>query len=65
LALTKRPEIRYQDGEQFAADLRQVAAGMDIADIADPFVPPKGVAEEGFATTQKMMAPSLGNKTTE
>lgn len=65
LALTKRPEIRYQDGEQFAADLRQVAAGMDIAAIADPFVPLKGVAEEGFATTQKMMAPSLGNKTTE
>jgi len=65
LALTKRPEIRYQDGEQFAADLRQVAAGMDIAAIADPFVPPKGVVEEGFATTQKMMAPSLGNKTTE
>ena len=28
LALSKRPETRYQDGDQFAADLRSVMAGM-------------------------------------
>jgi len=27
LALQKRPEARYQTGRQFAADLRQAAAG--------------------------------------
>jgi eukaryotic-like serine/threonine-protein kinase len=29
LALSKRPETRYQDGEQFAADLRAVIAAMN------------------------------------
>ena len=28
LALSKRPETRYQDGDQFAADLRQVTASL-------------------------------------
>jgi len=28
LAVSKRPETRYQDGDQFAADLRSVMAGM-------------------------------------
>ena len=31
LALSKRPETRYQDGEQFAADLRAVLADMGAA----------------------------------
>lgn len=65
LALTKRPEIRYQDGEQLAADLRQVAAGMDIAATVPLSVQPGDLAAEGFATTQKMMAPSSGSKTAE
>jgi serine/threonine-protein kinase len=31
LSLTKRPEIRYQNGDQFAADLRAAMAGSPVA----------------------------------
>ena len=34
LSLSKRPETRYQDGDQFAADLRAVMAGLSGAEHA-------------------------------
>ncbi len=34
LSLSKRPETRYQDGDQFAADLRAVIAGLSDAEHA-------------------------------
>lgn len=34
LSLSKRPETRYQDGDQFAADLRAVIAGLSGAEHA-------------------------------
>ena len=34
LSLSKRPETRYQDGNQFAADLRSV-----LADLSSPAAP--------------------------
>ena len=50
LSLSKRPETRYQNGDQFAVDLRSVLAGMAInADVrlpvaSDPIhAPPKPV----------------------
>ncbi|MEO7641424.1 MAG: serine/threonine-protein kinase [Ramlibacter sp.] len=33
MSLGKRPETRYQDGEQFAADLRSLAAGVSVASL--------------------------------
>ncbi len=36
LSVSKRPETRYQDGEQFAADLRNVMAEMGGAPVAQP-----------------------------
>jgi serine/threonine-protein kinase len=39
-ALTKKPELRYQDGEEFARDLRAVAATMaDAPAAATPSAP--------------------------
>ncbi|TAG26946.1 MAG: CHASE2 domain-containing protein [Burkholderiales bacterium] len=56
MSLSKRPETRYQDGEQFAADLR--AALLDPASgrltVEQP--PPAAPAENGFASTQTFMA---------
>ena len=48
LSLTKRPEVRYQDGEQFAADLRDVAADLDPSrtETARPAIPVAASADE-------------------
>ena len=48
LSLTKRPELRYQDGEQFAADLRDVAADLDPSrtETARPAIPVAASADE-------------------
>ena len=48
LALSKRSETRYQDGEQFAADLRQIIAGLGGAEPAAPIV--TGVASAAGGT---------------
>jgi serine/threonine-protein kinase len=55
LALEKRPEVRYGDGRQFAADLRTIAAGMGAA-MAMPATsgdatPPES---DAFAATVKL-----------
>jgi serine/threonine-protein kinase len=39
LALSKRPETRYQDGDQFAADLRALVGAMDGTAAPAPIVP--------------------------
>ncbi len=46
LSLEKRPEVRYGDGRQFAADLRTIAASMGAATGA----PPAKSATSGDAT---------------
>ena len=54
LALEKRPEVRYADGHQLAADLRTIAAAFDPAQET---APPQGDAappeSDGFAATVK------------
>ena len=45
LSLSKLPETRYQDGGQFAADLRAVLA--DLATGAQPIRPPGKLAVAG------------------
>jgi serine/threonine-protein kinase len=56
LALEKRPEVRYADGRQFAADLRKVAAawgGVDVAPaVADGPQPPPGA--DAYAETVRL-----------
>ena len=54
LALEKRPEVRYADGRQMAADLRTVAQMLDAAPaIAAPDSPPAPPDSSGFAATVK------------
>lgn len=63
LALNKRPELRYQDGDQFAADLRSVLA--QWSSEAGGGTPPSGPVEArassektvAFATTQATAVP--------
>lgn len=61
LALTKRPELRYQDGDLFASDLRRVAQEMagHAAEVAAPSAIPfanQGANEKtvAFAATNVM-----------
>jgi len=55
LALEKRPEVRYADGHQLAADLRTIAAAFEPA---QEVAPPQGDAgppeSDGFAATVKI-----------
>ncbi len=46
LSLSKRPETRYQDGDQFAADLRAVIAGLSGAEVAAPAAPVAATAAD-------------------
>ena len=56
LALEKRPEVRYADGRQLAADLRTIAAACGPA--AEPAAPPTPEVappeSDGFAATVKL-----------
>jgi eukaryotic-like serine/threonine-protein kinase len=56
LSLAKRPEVRYQDGEQFANDLRSVLAG--VSGGAAAAAPPAAVAQVPASTadTEKTTA---------
>ena len=63
LALEKRPEVRYADGQQLAADLLNVAAGLGQA--APPAAPvddgatqvlPPGAAEAALAAARRAQA---------
>ncbi len=61
LALSKRPETRYQDGDQFAADLKSVLAEMSGAPVATGPVTPPGVvmrpdSEVNVAASDKTVA---------
>jgi serine/threonine-protein kinase len=62
LALEKRPEVRYADGRQLAADLRTVAAA--CGPVA-PAVAPAAVAptpeSDGFAATVKLSRSDPGH----
>lgn len=46
LSLSKRPETRYQDGDQFAADLRAVIVGLSGAEVAAPAAPVAATAAD-------------------
>ncbi|MDO8286790.1 MAG: serine/threonine-protein kinase [Rhodoferax sp.] len=69
LSLSKRPETRYQTGDQFAADLRTVMGQMSgVASVATPIPPsPSGTASSektvAFANTVSSMPPAGHGKT--
>ena len=50
LSVSKRPETRYQDGEQFAADLRNVMAEMGGAPVAQPTMQTGAISAAAVAT---------------
>lgn len=58
LSLTKRPEIRYQTGDQFAADLRAAMAGSPVgtATAAASVAHAAGPAAVGTAPSEKTVA---------
>jgi serine/threonine-protein kinase len=53
LSMSKRPETRYQDGDQFAADLRSVMAELSGAPAAPATAPAFGGAPAGDAGSEK------------
>lgn len=64
-ALVKKPEVRYQDGDEFAADLKAVIAelGGTAAGVAVPASAPAGAAPASektvvFASTQAVTSPT-------
>ena len=54
LSLTKRPETRYQDGDQFAADLRRVMALLGEGQIAG--APMQTQSTPGSSASEKTVA---------
>ncbi len=58
LALSKRSETRYQDGDQFAADLRAIIAGMSGATVSAPVPQPVAGASDG---SEKTVALTVGD----
>ena len=55
LALEKRPEVRYGDGRQLAADLRTIAAACGPAVATPPGAAPAPTpGSDGFAATLKL-----------
>jgi eukaryotic-like serine/threonine-protein kinase len=65
LALSKRPETRFQDGDQFASDLRLAIAELSVSKGPEAYTAPSSTAAagadqtatepvaSGFAITQK------------
>jgi len=55
LSLAKKPELRYQDGDSFAADLREAIAELGTGPVAMPAAPahaaPPAVAGASFDAT--------------
>jgi CHASE2 domain-containing sensor protein/tRNA A-37 threonylcarbamoyl transferase component Bud32 len=51
LSLAKKPELRYQDGDQLAADLRAVIAAMEGAAPVPSFTPQRGAPAAQFDAT--------------
>jgi eukaryotic-like serine/threonine-protein kinase len=56
LALAKKPELRYQNGDQFAADLKSVLAEMTGSPMATGAMPAQSVSARGEAA----LAAALG-----
>ena len=63
LALAKKPELRYQDGDQFAGDLRAVMAMLSGAPIAAPTAAAGDPSAAGSGVPEKTMAFSLDSAT--
>jgi serine/threonine-protein kinase len=61
LALAKKPELRYQDGDQFAADLKTVLAEFGGAPAATGAMPAQSLASRGEAA---LAAANANEKTT-
>ena len=57
LALSKKPETRYQDGDKFAADLRMAVAEMGLE--TQPISPAPPLDDPAFAATRKIDTKSL------
>jgi serine/threonine-protein kinase len=67
LALSKRPETRYQTGDQFAADLKSVMADLTGAQAGEPRPLPAGVVmrpdeEVNAGSTDKTVAYSASSR---
>lgn len=63
LALSKRPETRYQDGDQFAADLRAALGDVALAAAQAPQATP--VSEKTVAFSASAAAPMAGGDKTQ
>ncbi len=57
LALSKKPETRYQDGDKFAADLRMAIAEMGLD--TQPISPAQSQDDPAYAATRKIDTKSL------
>jgi eukaryotic-like serine/threonine-protein kinase len=65
LSLAKKPELRYQDGDRLATDLRAVIATMEGTAPAPSFAPQQGAPATQFDATvvQSAAIPAAGPKT--
>ena len=65
LSLAKKPELRYQDGDQLAADLRAVIAAMEGSAPVSSFAPQQDARAVQFDATvvQSAAAPAAGPRT--
>jgi eukaryotic-like serine/threonine-protein kinase len=63
-ALSKRPETRYQDGEELAADLRLAIADMGVGGVSTPVhkptvaMPTDGAAADSTSVMKAVVAPT-------
>ena len=60
-SLVKKPELRYQDGDQFAADLRAVIAQLGGAAAASTVF--KGERADGLSLASAVQAQAVAEKT--
>jgi eukaryotic-like serine/threonine-protein kinase len=62
-SLSKRPETRYQDGEQFARDLRAALDSTNVqSKLVESELPTDAAATGDFASTQTFMATQAVNQ---
>jgi eukaryotic-like serine/threonine-protein kinase len=65
MSLSKRPETRYQDGDQFAADLRAVMGELSGVASAPASARPAGAASQADAASEKTQAITAGAAASE
>ena len=65
MSLSKRPETRYQDGDQFAADLKTVLSELSDAAIGGSATTMRSGIEAADEKTQAFVTPSAVNEATQ